>query len=336
MTHAKRQPADGTLVSAAKGLVPGALRAVVRPAIRVIAPGFAGRKQQVAIEADTTRFPFGHYLASEKLGVVLCAIPKCGCSTTKYWFARAIKGQDFKLPVGGIHRFCRKRFALESKPPVRVAALLEQCVKFAIVRDPLERLASAYGNKFVPRPFEVVSTPVIEAVQLGFPAHVLHDSTRTIRRSRGEREIPVSSRVDYRRGITFREFVQYVVRTPNAELDPHWRPQIDFVSPVKLDLIAPLEQIGWAIAEVQRRAGITGPTPETRQPKSAARGAVDCLADVPSGEFRKQKLMPTAGSLFDDDLREAVRRRYAGDIELHARACSEVGKLALESGSAVR
>lgn len=80
-------------------------------------------------------------------------------------------------------------------------------VKFAVIRDPFDRLVSAYLEKFV--------------VNRAHPGNQFH--TRNVIAAVAGRRSPTAQ--DFQRSISFAEFVDYVVAQPPESLDPHWCPQ---------------------------------------------------------------------------------------------------------------
>jgi hypothetical protein len=80
-------------------------------------------------------------------------------------------------------------------------------VKFAVMRDPFDRLVSAYLEKFV--------------VNRAHPSNQFH-TRNVIATVIGERS-PAPK--DFERSISFANFVDYVVTQSPESLDPHWCPQ---------------------------------------------------------------------------------------------------------------
>jgi Sulfotransferase family len=80
-------------------------------------------------------------------------------------------------------------------------------LKFTVIRDPFERLVSAYLEKFV--------------VNRSHPGNQFH--TRGVIATVTGRSHP--SQEDFNRSISFAEFVDYIVAQHPESLDPHWCPQ---------------------------------------------------------------------------------------------------------------
>lgn len=137
-------------------------------------------------------------------------IAKNACSTLK----RMMLGLAGYSPASSIYAhvhecldFYETGLQLKDWPAADVERFLTEpdWFRFAVLRDPLERLVSAYREKFVRNRLapgnQVHTAPVVRAVQ-------------------------GVDRPDLDRGITFRAFADYVAAMPAEQLDPHWRPQM--------------------------------------------------------------------------------------------------------------
>ncbi|MEM9146716.1 MAG: sulfotransferase family 2 domain-containing protein [Pseudomonadota bacterium] len=80
-------------------------------------------------------------------------------------------------------------------------------LRFAVLRNPADRLVSAYVEKFVVRRARkrIATAPVLAAV----------------------RGVASPTDRDFAEGIRFREFLEHVLSADRTELDPHWRDQTD-------------------------------------------------------------------------------------------------------------
>jgi len=80
-------------------------------------------------------------------------------------------------------------------------------LKFAVVRDPFDRLVSAYLEKFV-----------VNRMSLGNQFHTRAVISRVFGIQRPTPD-------DFSKSITFSQFVNYVINQSPDQLDPHWCPQ---------------------------------------------------------------------------------------------------------------
>jgi len=166
--------------------------------------------------------PAGYYIINEKLKAVYCSIPKNACTLFKTMMVEHSElKESFELSGETIHRFLSQRAR-----DVGVHHLLDcldsdEYFKFVVLRAPFERLVSGYLDKFAkherPEPFV---QEVIMSVQ-----HSL------------------GTQRDVEQSITFEQFVDYLVRTPDEQLNDHWKPQTNFVASVGFDFVGQFESL---------------------------------------------------------------------------------------------
>lgn len=264
------------------------------------------------------------WLADEKHGVVYCPIPKNACSTIKYWLTTSAEGARPDLPRGVIHPYSRKRLALERFSEDEAAAIVERSVSFIVLRDPAARLVSAFASKLCqhePGGMEVHAKRIIEACVVAEGGEVEYDTTMTFWSGGRAKEVPASSGIDYEAGVSLRRVVSMLERTPDAEIDPHFRAQAWFAAGFSFDIVGTLETVGETLAEVARRSGIETPPPKSRPAKSAApSGGGVCYADEPSGSLRRRGVRPTVSNMLDADLKARIGSRFADDYAMLASA----------------
>lgn len=250
--------------------------------------------------SDNIAFPFTHYLFDPSRGLVCCAIPKNGCTAIKSWFLRLVEPDLLENHGIEVHAHCRGHHTLCSRPPDVIAEALATGFTFAFIRDPLARVASAYVEKFIhPGPLRIFD-----------PAREVID------------ELSRSMPVDLARGITFREFVEFLCSTPDEHLESHWRPQSSFICGNRFDLLARVEELTETLVSLNRALDIPG---EARL--SGHRNAVGYTtptgvlrADIPSGPLYEAGLLPPAEDLYDPALRERILQRFRADADLYRAA----------------
>jgi hypothetical protein len=178
--------------------------------------------------------------------------------------------------------------------------ILQNRPTITFVRDPRHRLRSGFIEKLTrPEPF----TPLDPAYQL------ITDWARM----RGVEP-------DLDRGVTFREFLNYICDKPALELNDHWRPESEFVSalPVPPRMVIRLEHLEAALEVIAAAHDIVLPPAENTNAtlKIAGEWISDMpLADVPSGRIRELRINPTTEELFSSDLDYLLRSRLP---EAHA------------------
>ena len=193
---------------------------------------------------------------------------------------------------------------LKDHPEERARAMLaaEGWLRAAVLRDPVERLVSAYVEKFVIRRERkrIATAPVIAAI----------------------RGVAEPGDADFARGIRFAEFLEHVCASPPEALDPHWRDQADsFAAGIWTDLYA-IEHLGLLAADLSARLGrpvrIGGLNRARPEPKRVLPGAAALWpADLPEPE----RLAPE--SFVDAAARARIEARCALDATLHRAALRE-------------
>ena len=167
--------------------------------------------------------------------------------------------------------------------------------KFAVVRDPFARLASAYMEMFVinrfSKPNQFHTGPVVSGVQ-------------------------GSAKPDFRHGITFRQFIGHITAQDPRSLDPHWKPQCLYLEGVDYDRIYGMDELADLRADLEMRVGhpvrlgranVTE-APDPRDVPNAADRYPDDLVGPRSTNKR---------SLLDDGIRDAIAHYYADDVRLY-------------------
>jgi hypothetical protein len=169
--------------------------------------------------------------------------------------------------------------------------------KFIVIRNPWARLVSAYVDKFRGAPWENPSQPIARPV------------IESVQNSKGQS-------VDYREGITFREFVEYVCQKKDQELDGHWKPQHCFFQGVHFDFVARVEHIQEDFDHIQSILKTPYPLPSLHRQAYRLRTG-EFAADLPLRKLRS-RAAPHYLDFYSEELHEMVEIRYKHDIELYA------------------
>ena len=176
------------------------------------------------------RWPYGAMMVSESHKLMYIPVAKCACTSLKSLMVRlaGIDRPDVAIQLG-VH-LVTDRFntgvQLKDKPIQLAREILasDQYFKFSVIRDPFERLVSAYLEKFV--------------YKLHSKRNLLH--TRPVISA-----IQGSADINLQRGISFDQFVEYILAQDPYELDAHWRPQyLYFLGVPHISRIFRLENIG--------------------------------------------------------------------------------------------
>lgn len=234
-----------------------------------------------------------HHLYDDHRGVVYCYIAKNACSTFKYHFLKNIPEigdviTDARINAD-LHKIAKKYSS--TRNPI---GNFQNKYIFAIVRHPLERIASAFLDKFV-RHAEVprYARKLMEHVDAG------SDPT----------------------AWTFSNFVSALGSAPIEALNEHWMPQyVHFYEDIEYDLV-PME----GMADNARLAQIYGDLSGNVREHSLTYGDVDGPAhDRTVRELRRIReehgVVPSWRSLVQPALRERLLAVYGPDFALYEQA----------------
>lgn len=241
------------------------------------------------------------YLADHANKIVYAWIPKNACTYLKTAMVLSSdQAEAFRAFGKDAHVFTRqpdsgfflKRFEALDDPAY---------FSFAVLRDPFKRLASAYANVFV-KPLRT-QVAALDSVRDAIFAVCAHNNKPP----------------DFARSITFEEFVHYIVRTPDIDLNYHWRPQRTFFeNPFpSLNFVGRSEDmetiekvlsanVGWRFDAVRD-------TNSTTYARTTGIGRYDAMKphDLAAMDF------PPASVLYTSELRDLVVKRYHNDFELY-------------------
>ena len=179
-------------------------------------------------------------LVSNRYNTLLCYIPKAACSNWKRVFL-VLNGHY--NTTDEIERIVAHRTplldTLDKYPKEEITHKLKTYKKIAFVRDPLQRIISAYRNKF--------EYDYQKQFHHRFGINIIKKYRKNL-----TREITDE---DY---ITFNEFVKYLLDLgPKGSRDVHWREQVDLCSlcSTNYDFIGKFETLE---SDADRVLGIMG------------------------------------------------------------------------------
>ncbi|XP_044518146.1 carbohydrate sulfotransferase 14 [Gracilinanus agilis] len=174
------------------------------------------------LPAGQRRTLFRHILVSDQYRFLYCYVPKVACSNWKRVLkvlAGALDSVDVRLKMD--HR--SDLVFLADLRPEEIRYRLQHYFKFLFVRDPMERLLSAYRNKF----------GEIREYQQRYGAEI-------VRRYRpGAGPSPAGD------DVTFPEFLRYLVDEEPERMNEHWMPVYQLCQPcaVRYDFVGFYERL---------------------------------------------------------------------------------------------
>ncbi|XP_075049069.1 carbohydrate sulfotransferase 9-like [Mixophyes fleayi] len=155
---------------------------------------------------------------------IYCEVPKVGCSNWKRIIillneSRGLTINELEKSDVHLSPFLIK---LSSYPPSIQTQLLANYTKVMVTRHPLERVVSAYRDKFS------------HANKGYYGATIANIIKRRVRKNK-----------NFTENITFQEFARYIVLENPQSADTHWKPMNLLCNPCKIhyDIIGKLETI---------------------------------------------------------------------------------------------
>ncbi|KAL6107547.1 chst14 [Pungitius sinensis] len=178
-----------------------------------------------------------HVLVNDRHRFLYCYVPKVACSNWKRVLkvlSGALESVDVSVKMD--HR--SDLLFLHSLKPEEIRYRLEHYFKFMFVREPMERLLSAYRNKF----------GEIESYQRKYGVEI----------ARRYRKPPAKDAAAPRGDdVTFSEFVRYLLDEDAERMNEHWMPMYNLCQPcaVRYDFIGSYERLEADAELVLRRVG---------------------------------------------------------------------------------
>ncbi|XP_054246500.1 carbohydrate sulfotransferase 14 [Indicator indicator] len=173
------------------------------------------------LPAGQRRTVLRHLLVSDRYRFLYCYVPKVACSNWKRILkvlAGALESVDVRMKMD--HK--SDLVFLGDMKPDEISYRLKHYYKFIFVRNPMERLLSAYRNKF----------GEIKEYQQKYGVEIV----RRYRKSGG------SSAGD---DVTFSEFLRYLLDEDVERMNEHWMPIYNLCQPcaVRYDFIGSYERL---------------------------------------------------------------------------------------------
>jgi hypothetical protein len=260
------------------------------------------------------RWPERHYLVSETHGFLYAPIAKVACSALKAWMIELEEDSGTAARVDS-HEYARDHYELQCHPATDARRFLRDTnlFQFAFVRNPWDRLVSAFLNKFVP----------VRNGALKLPARQFLRDVERRRRVRRFTDIvtagwlgsskPASPLNETADAFTFRHFVAELTQCNPRKFDLHWRPQSMFLGNLRLDFVGRFEHLDRDFRTLCQRLNLASELP-LRNKTERGCATVDCLADWPLAELRGLPAFPGYSQFYTPDLAAQVATIYAEDV----------------------
>ena len=200
------------------------------------------------------KYAYQHIYVDAHHKLIYCAIPKVACTSWKRALLVLSGRMMFKDAMSANHLVVHRNLAkdllktLYMFPPEHISKILSTYYKVMFVRDPLERLLSAYEDKFTDPDNDY------------FP----HAFGRKINQMYGKNK--TEEELETGNGVHFQEFVQYVLDLDRTgdKANEHWDTYVNLCQPchVKYDFVGNFSTLQTDAAIVLRNinARITFPS----------------------------------------------------------------------------
>lgn len=177
-----------------------------------------------------------HVLVNDQYHFLYCYVPKVACSNWKR-VLKVLSGALENVDVNIKMDHQSDLLFLSALKPDEIRYRLKHYFKFMFVREPMERLLSAYRNKF----------GEIQSYQKKYGVEI-------VKRYRKGRAKDASVRGD---DVTFTEFVHYLLDEDAERMNEHWMPMYNLCQPcaVNYDFIGSHEHLESDAEFVLQRVG---------------------------------------------------------------------------------
>jgi len=256
------------------------------------------------------RWPERSFIASERHGFLYMPIEKVACSSIKHWIIKIVAGEE----TPEVHDYARENLELQTLPVHESERLLRDpsLFRFAFVRNPWDRLVSAFTNKFIPN-----KSPAQRFLsEMTWRRHwrsVLSWVTAGLVAAPDEVNPPWISTQPIAEQFTFRQFVGELEQLSPETFDQHWRPQYLSLGDQKLDFLGKFESLSEDFAQICRRLKIDYALPHKNQtPRRAVEST--CVADWPAARLAQLGSYPDYRQFYTDDLIQRVGKVFQEDV----------------------
>lgn len=272
----------------------------------------ASEEFRASDRAGKTRlgWPLQQHFVSHRARVIYGPIGKNACTFLKRQMVRVsdVPYADHLLPdIHVLTDHVRSGMQLSDYSAEEAARIVSDpaYVRFAVLRDPADRLLSAYMEKLV-----------LNRMNSGNHLHTAKP-VWAVQRAQGRsgQDRAGQDGPDFDRGVTFREFATWVTAQDPATLDAHWRPQHLYLEGVAWDCFYPFDRLDLVVDMLEARGGRPLPRLPENRTGSGEGEAREGAADLLPAEIAAAPRIARA-SFFDEDLSARVARFYARDRAL--------------------
>lgn len=247
----------------------------------------------VATKPESLTHLNNNLLYARRNRIAYIPIPKVACTSIKFLLLK-IEGHEYNGAIDrGFHDFVREMLTSNLGRFDRALRSLDHGYTFTVVRNPWDRLVSAYIDKFVrAKEYEDFALEVILSI-------------------RGSSDVSL--------GISFREYLNYISNQHLLQMNDHWRPQWWFVAGLGVDRIIKYESLEEDLRQLLSSRGVNVDLPHINRSSMKVvelRNRNLCLPDMFPSELRSLGGYPAYHSWYDNELLAVADRVFRKDIEL--------------------
>ena len=257
-------------------------------------------------------WPLAGAMISTQLKVLYRPIAKCACTSLKNLMIELseVEHQE-KIRKFGVH-IITDRFntglQLKDLPMQQAKDIIksEDYFKFTVIREPMERLISAYIEKFVQNRKILTNQ---------------HHTNKVLKIVYGKENI------DHANGITFREFVNTITSEPEKTRDPHWISQHMYLKGVnnysKVYRINQMQELSDDLSKFTSKPITIGHRNQSGKKAEATPPKINnLLVDLLPSELDNSDQL-NINSFKDPAIEKKIREAYPEDYALYNKTFSE-------------
>jgi hypothetical protein len=253
-----------------------------------------------------------HFLLDERHKLIYCPIPKVACSSLKVWMLRNL-GIEEPRDLMAVHICAAGQLRLSRLGwrGIRRRLADPSYFKFVFVRSPFSRLVSAYLDK-VCSANDIVLDILWQVQHAASPINLcLQQLPRHARRHICRRLRP-----DVKRGITFREFVEFLRGQNLRKVDSHWRPQYTFLGSTQFDFVGRFEDLEEDLKRICQLRGLPCDIPQRNRTNYRCAENGISYADWSVEQLSNLNAMPSYELFYTPELWQRVAELYGRDLDL--------------------
>ena len=247
-------------------------------------------------------WPYAKLFIASNIKVLYCPIAKNACTSLKRLMVD-LSDIDNKEKILGsqFHRATDLAVTgaqLKDLSTVQITEALEsdEYLRFAVIREPLSRLLSAYWEKFVLNRcnqdvIAIDTGPTLAAIQQ-------------------------NEDFDPQRGISFSEFVHYVVDSDPEQLNPHWKPQYTYLTGVNYNAFYDFAHMAPLFETLAARSDRSIQVPEVNVTNSGSGKLVTAASAMLPAELLTHGTIHI-DSFYNVALKEMVAAYFEKDVALY-------------------